>query len=480
VYDITDYVAAHPGGHFIKQAFGGPVEQWWQHWTYHHLSPKVAKHLEDLRIGRLSDWQPADEDLFNDELYEDERANEDRDSRQHIFFARPCCSETKSAALATEHYTPNAAFYIRNHAPVPAPVPPSEHVVEFSSGGGAATGGAGSAVASLTVAELAERFGGGRVTSVLQCAGNRANENIRMRGLSGFSNTPFESITVGMLGNAVWGGPRLLDVLDELYPQLQLKTAAGLAERVAGKHVELEGADQYVTSIPLERVVEAGGANAVLLATTMNGEPLPPDHGFPVRALIPGFAGARSVKWLSGVRVIEGESRSAWNRVHYRHPSEGVVAAVDALGRDVVPPAARGTVPCEGLPLNSVILVPSDESFVAGAAAAGGSAPLSVQGVAYSGSAGTAIASVEVSCDRGVTWAPAQLEPVCADDVAEGGHSFGWRRWQCEVSRPAGEGGEVWCRATDSAGLCQPELGLPVREQPAGGYFFNGWHRVRV
>ena len=323
-------------------------------------------------------------------------------------------------------------------------------------------------------------------------------------GLSGFSNTAFETITTGMVGNATWSGPRLLDVLDEMvglahaakqtthtlrslmltlcalqYPDLELMKAEGLAARVAGKHVEFEGADEYVTSIPLDWIVLHGGDNSVLLATSMNGKPLPADHGYPLRALIPGYAGARSVKWLTSVRVIEGESDSAWNRVHYKHPK----AAVDTIALSAASPedvelaaaTASGMVYCCKLPLNSMILVPDSSS-------SGGTGPngeLAVQGVAYSGGFGTSIASVEVSTDRGVTWHAASIEPVRESDMTKGGQTFGWRRWTCSVMPPAG-GGELWCRATDSEGRSQPQLGLPRRDRPAGGYFYNGWHRVQL
>jgi sulfite oxidase len=188
VYDITDYHAIHPGGHFILRAAGGSVEAWWEHWTYHHLSPKVAQHLENLRIGRLSDYVKEEEHLFDDELYEDEPGSKNeegnfRDSRQHTLSSRPYCSETKNEALVKSHYTPNSAFYVRNHAPVPLSVDPSEHVIEFIRGGGTGRSDDESqCVETISVTELVKRFGSGRVTSVMQCAGNRANENIRMRG----------------------------------------------------------------------------------------------------------------------------------------------------------------------------------------------------------------------------------------------------------------------------------------------------------
>jgi sulfite oxidase len=237
--------------------------------------------------------------------------------------------------------------------------------------------------------------------------------------------------------------------------------------------------DEYVTSIPLDWVVSKEGDNSVLLATSMNGEPLPRDHGYPLRALIPGYAGARSVKWLSSVRIIDGESNSAWNRIHYKHPKAAVgtilPAAIGSEGAELASAAETGMISCCELPMNSMVLIP-DGSGNHNVDADG---KLAVEGIAYSGGLGTSIASVEVSTDRGATWQPALIESLQPADVTEGGQNFGWRRWACSVTPPEA-GGELWCRATDSLGRCQPQLGLPRRNQPVGGYFYNGWHRVKL
>ncbi len=119
----------------------------------------------------------------------------------------------------------------------------------------------------------------------------------------------------GAIGNATWSGARLCDVLK----------AAGFApseeEDRAPKelHVQMEGADcgadgsPYGASVPARRAVDPRAD--VLLAYEMNGEALPRDHGFPVRAVVPGVVGARNVKWLTRVIVAEEESQSHWQQV---------------------------------------------------------------------------------------------------------------------------------------------------------------------
>ena len=100
-----------------------------------------------------------------------------------------------------------------------------------------------------------------------------------------------------------------------------------------------------------------------------------------------------------------------------------------------------------------------------------------------------------MSTDLGASWQAADVEPYCDEDLARGGQAFGWVRWRCRAELPpfsravgdaagVGEGGprgyEVWCRATDVEGRCQPPVGLRRRDKAVQGYFYNGWHRVRV
>ena len=203
---------------------------------------------------------------------------------------RPWSSETPPDVLEKEGYlTSNEALYVRNHAPVPdcAWVPEGEsesayannHEVSFEVNGGASS-------SMTTVAELKTRFGTETVTSILQCAGNRASEDIAATGPSGFNGTPFEHIKAGMVGNAEWTGIALSKVLSALYPS-ECKAALKDDEEY---HVVFEGADGYSASTPLSLVLSR--ENGCLLVTEMNGKALSPDHGYPLRAFVPGVAGA--------------------------------------------------------------------------------------------------------------------------------------------------------------------------------------------
>ena len=230
----------------------------------------------------------------------------------------------------------------------------------------------------------------------------------------------------GMVGNVQWTGIPLAKVLGELYPGgLEALQAKAKANRHA--HVEFFGADEYYASVPLAHVVDP--SNDVLLATKMNGEPLPPDHGFPVRVLLPGIAGARNVKWTNRIVVRDDEGDSPWNNYYYKNKS---------LPKD----DETGEYPsCQQLPVNSLVLSAEvkkkneedeEEEEEGGGAAA---ATIDVSGIAYSGGLGANIESVEVSADKGRTWHTVTLDrgEVLADDSSKHWH---WLRWTATVPAP--------------------------------------------
>lgn len=177
------------------------------------------------------------------------------------------------------------------------------------------------------------------VTAVLQCAGNRRADLQLVRPTSGDPWAP------GAIGNAAWTGVSLADVL----------RAAG-AETDAASHVAFDACDEvdmpkqgrftYGASIPIAKAMSP----EVLLAYAMNGEPLTPEHGFPLRVVVPGFAGVRSPKWLTAITVQDSPSGNHMQQRDYK----------------LVPPDVTGeTVDWEAgmtiydMPLNSAICEPA-------------------------------------------------------------------------------------------------------------------------
>jgi DMSO/TMAO reductase YedYZ molybdopterin-dependent catalytic subunit len=163
----------------------------------------------------------------------------------------------------------------------------------------------------------------------------------------------------------------------------------------AGRFVIMSGADSplgtmpdFVRQVPIDKALHAD----TLVAYQMNGQPIPAVHGSPLRAIIPGWEGAYSMKWLNSLLVSAVESDSFWVATGYRYPVRRVApgAAVDA----------KDMAPLTGLAVKSLITQPLD-----GAVLAAGSIPIA--GFAWTGDA--EIARVDVSTDAGASWRPARL-----------------------------------------------------------------------
>lgn len=332
-------------------------------------------------------------------------AGQEFDSRRlTAHSARPQDIETPPHLL-TSWITPNDLFYVRSHFYTPAIAEADWKLL---------VDGEVDAPYELTLAEL--RMLPRRTAVVtLECAGNgRA-----------FFEPPVAGVQweKGAVGTAEWTGVRLADVLQRA------------RAKSAGRHVWLDGGDRglgrapdFVRNLPIDRAMDAD----TLLAYEMNGQPLPVAHGFPLRAIVPGWEGAYSVKWLTHLRVSEREHEGAFVQTGYRYPR-----------RRVHPGAA----------------VPAADAAVA-------LGPLRIAGFAWAGDA--EIKGVEVSTDNGRSWAPARL----GRDRAR----YAWRAFEYDW-RPSEPGSYlVLSRATDVQGRAQPI----VAEWNPGGYLWNAVDQVRV
>lgn len=340
----------------------------------------------------------------------------------------PYNAEPSLEKLVESWITPLPRFYIRRHGAVPR--------IEGAAFELRVEGLVGRPL-RLPLGTLRDGFDRAAVTATLQCAGNRRGEHSRVKKVGGVQ------WDAGAIGNAEWAGPRLGDILKK----------AGL--KPGARHVRFRSLDrctvpagtfEFGASIPLEKAL----APETLVAVEMNGRPLTPEHGYPARTVVPGYLGARSVKWLGEIEVSDRPSENFFHARDYKlfPPEVGPETAkwdqAEALGE---------------MPTNSAIGSPSaGQTLPAGIGR--------VRGYAIA-AAGRSIARVEVAADGGKTWAEARLS-------ASSG-TFAWRLWEAEVRLAPGPA-VLSARAWDSSGAVQPEK----VDWNFKGYLYNAWHRVPV
>jgi sulfane dehydrogenase subunit SoxC len=319
--------------------------------------------------------------------------------------------------------TPTGLHYLLIHYDIP-PVDPGAWRLEID----------GNVATPLTfgIDELAARP---RVTvpATLECAGNgRALQSPRP------VSQPWLLEAVGM---AEWTGAPLQQVLEDV------GVLEGSVEVLfTGLDRGVEGGEErsYERSLPLSEAVR----DDILLAYEMNGQPLLPQHGFPLRLIVPGWYGMTHVKWLSRIQILsepfEGYQNASAYRFAVTEDDPGEPLSRIRPRSLMVPPGVPG------FPVRDRHLEPG---------------PTLVQGRAWSGLG--AIELVEFSADGGVSWSEAELTPAPSE--------FAWCGWTFTWEAEPGEH-ELCCRATDATGATQPL----EAEWNVGGYVNNAIQRVPV
>ncbi|XP_071349857.1 sulfite oxidase, mitochondrial [Trachinotus anak] len=446
VYDITEFVAMHPGGDKILLAAGGALEPFWALYAVHN-SEHVLEILSEYKVGELNA-----EDLKKQQAVKSSdpySSDPERHPVLRINNLKPFNAEPPPEILSDSYITPSAFFFKRNHLPVPKVDPASYQLhVEGLPGG----------VLTLSLEDLKTKFPKHTVTATLQCAGNRRSEMNKVKQVKGLN------WGMGAISNATWSGAKLKDVM----------LAAGYGPDVAqwARHVQFEGLDKDVTgttygaSIPLNKAVSEEGD--VLLAYEMNGEELPADHGFPVRVVVPGIVGARNVKWLGKIIVSAEESSSHWQQNDYKGFSPGTDwDTVDFKSAPAI----------QELPIQSAVTTPADGAVVDRSAA-----EVTVKGYAWSGG-GREVVRVDVSLDGGKTWEVAQLRSSDKGQAPEPspppGRAWAWKLWELTAPLPPeAQELEIVCKAVDNSYNMQPDTVPPIWN--LRGVLSNAWHRVKV
>lgn len=354
-----------------------------------------------------------------------------RDDRRIWHDATGQNSAGKPDLLGENFITPLPLFFVRSHAATPAIDAAAWRLV---------IDGLVERPRTFSLDELLSEFPRRTVTCTLLCAGLRRAELTAFGPLPGELPWGTEAVSTGE-----WSGVSLGDVLRSV------GVAAGAA------FVELTGLDDVERhgrrfglggSIDVTRAL----SDDVLLATTLNGAPLTPEHGYPVRAVVPGWIGARSVKWLGRITLRTDESPNYFQAEAYR--IQHTVNPNDP--RDVT----AGT-PIAEFPVNSAILRPSSGDVV-------GPGTVRVSGWAL-GTGGRGLACVELSANGGADWSVVE--------VMGRGDDATWVLWQADVDLSPGLHTLV-VRATDVTGAMQPaDL---AETWNVKGYCNNAWHRVVV
>jgi sulfite oxidase len=345
--------------------------------------------------------------------------------------ADPYNAEPARSALADRMLTPTDSFYGRNHGPIPAIDP---HAWRLRVTGLVAHD------LDLSLDELRGQFAQVTLTATLQCAGNRRSGLIEVRDIPG--EDPWGP---GATSTAEWTGVSLAEVLRTARPRAEATHVAFDAPDISQI---ADPPQSYGGSVTVRKAL----AGEVLLAWAMNGQPLPPVHGAPVRVVVPGYIGARSVKWVDRITLQDHPSDNYFQATAYRLlPAEA-------------DPATAG--PGDGLSLGAVavnadILRPDDGAVLT-------AGPAEVTGYAFAGD-DRGIARVDVSTDGGQTWRQA--------DLGEDAGPWAWRHWRTVIDIPRGRT-EITARAWDTSAAAQPES--PVHLWNPKGYVNNSWARLHI
>lgn len=191
----------------------------------------------------------------------------------------------------------------------------------------------------------------------------------------------------------------------------------------------------------------------------MNGSPLSPNHGYPVRVVLPGIAGARWVKWLDRIRVQKSESSNFYQRRDYK------VLPPDAVDKASAEKYWASTPAMYDMPINSVVAVPGDDETVY----LPSSGILKVKGYAVPNGADGPVTCVQVSTDSGRSWADAELDRYGRE------RKWCWVLWEVSVCTQPGSNREILCRAFDAGGNSQ----LEHSQWNLRGVGYNGYGRAR-
>jgi DMSO/TMAO reductase YedYZ molybdopterin-dependent catalytic subunit len=324
---------------------------------------------------------------------------------------RPPLLETPFEVFDKGVFTPNDQFYVRWHWAV---IPTDIDIGKFN----LTVRGHVSRTLSLSLNDILHGLPSVQLSAVNQCSGNS-------RGFFQ-PRVPGGEWANGAMGNALWTGVRLKDVLDKagVKPGAVQVRFRGLDEPVVAD------APHFMKSLDIDHARDG----EVMIAYAMNGEQLPLVNGFPLRLVVPGWYATYWVKMLNDIEVLDQPDTNYWTKVAYTIPDTPHAS---------MKPGESGV---KMTPINRMVPRSFVTNLVAGQKVKA-VAPTKLRGIAFGGDCG--VASVDSSIDGGRSWHPAQL------GKDEG--KYGFRQWQTQLTPPAAGAYSFLIRCTNSNGVSQPD-----------------------
>ncbi len=414
VYDITEFIPNHPGGvDKIMLAAGKDLQPYWKVYKQHTNNPSILKDiLEPLKIGLVKDYLDSDYGSPHDPFLSDPIRN----PILQFHCTAPCNAETPIDQIMGNWITPNNLWYIRNHHPTPI-LSKKEYTLKIN-------------ISKISQKEFTldqlMKLDSKKVVSTMQCCGNRRGE-FKLE-----SGTPWG---IGAISTAEWVGVPLCILLQNIPKNT--------------KHVHFKSYDGVKASIPIEKALDPKGD--VILAYQMNGKDLPIDHGFPVRIIVPGYAGIRNIKWLKQIQLSDREADGLWQQGIAYKSVPHYIRRIGNLDLNKI-------APIQEMPVQSCITNMDKDS---------------AKGFAWSGG-GRRIIRVDVSFDNGKTWQMADLKEGAAQPY---NRAWAWVFWEAHNEKENGTS-IVVCKAIDEAYNTQPkelELAWNIR-----GLNNNSWHQSGI
>jgi DMSO/TMAO reductase YedYZ molybdopterin-dependent catalytic subunit len=342
---------------------------------------------------------------------------------------RPPLLETPFEVFDKGTLTPNDQFYVRWHWAV---IPTSIETDSFC----LTVRGHVNRPLSLSLRDILE-LPRVELIAVNQCSGNsRGFFEPRVAG-GEWAN--------GAMGNALWAGVRLKDVLDKagVKPGAIQVRFKGMDEPVVAE------APRFMKSLDIEHARDG----EVMIAYAMNGEQLPLLNGFPLRLIVPGWYATYWVKMLNDIEVLDRPDTNYWTKVAYTIP--------DTPRANIEP----GQTNIRMVPINRMVPRSFVTNMTSGSAVKA-EMPVTFRGIAFGGDCG--IAKVDISTDHGKTWREARL--------GQSESKYGFRKWETQLTFPAPGEYNVQVRCTNSDGMVQPDM---PNWNPAG-FMRNVIESVRI